>query len=237
MKPEKVDRVRGKIKIKTEIKEERTEDINRESQSSFDSEEFVSFRDNQRSASESSQDSRNSVDITALAEECIIEEVKFKEEILYLPMKLLLSNQESNIQKDDKFTDNSEFIESYIPSLLNRSNPTLHITFEEEFRIHELLVRKDKLVDGIFQTFMELPAFQKCFEQRLKLINSGENLVFNGLCNQLVVLIRNYVVPNFMSGGVIRQSLEMFDGYQYVDESVKAETFLFSMPVLHLYIR
>merc|ERR1719483_1368032 len=73
MKPEKVDRVRGKIKIKTEIKEERIEDINRESQSSFDSEEFVSFRDNQRSASESSQDSRNSVDITALAEECIIE--------------------------------------------------------------------------------------------------------------------------------------------------------------------
>ena len=230
MKPEKVDHVRCKNKIKAEFKEELREESKGDSQK-----KFVLLRESRRSASESSQDSKNSLDISALAEECIIEEVKYESKLISIILPS--PNHDTKISFDMTSNEKSDIIESQFTFILDISDPTIHLTFEEDFKIHELLVRKEKLVDGFFQTFMELPDFQKCFEQHLHFIKSGEKLIFNGIRDKLVVLIRNYVVPNFMNGGIIRQSLEMFDGYKNVVESVKSETFFFSISVMHLCIR
>eukprot|EP00092_Neocalanus_flemingeri_P058229 GFUD01069348.1.p1 GENE.GFUD01069348.1~~GFUD01069348.1.p1 ORF type:complete len:475 (-),score=70.21 GFUD01069348.1:54-1478(-) len=239
MKPEKVDRVRKKNKnIKTEIKEETPDDGHpSDYRSASETKEFLNFRDNRRSSSESSHDSSNSVDISALAEECIIEEVKLIDKSEGLEKPLTLTLDESNIVfdlKEDKIIDDSDFFENNLTSILY--NPTFHLTFEEDFKIYELLVRKENLVDGFFRTFMELPDYQKSFEQSLLSIQSGTGLC-KGLCNQIITLLRKYIITNFLNGGVIRQSLDMFDEYKNVDESVKAETFFFSMSVFHLCLR
>lgn len=227
MKPEKVDRVRKKAKfIKTEIKEEITDN-------DHNSEEFFI----RRSISESSQDSSNSVDISALAEECIFEEVKFPDDSL--PITLDEADLNTSFKcEEETYIDESEFYDIRTQPTIVRSSPIFHLTFEEDFKIHELLVRKENLVDGIFQTIMEQPEFLKCWKQFLVSVNCGTSSVYKGFGSQEVVgLVRQYTISNFLNGGVIRQSLDMFDEYKNVEESVKTETFFFSMTVFHLCIR
>ena len=243
MKPEKVDRVRKKNKIvKTEINEELTEDKQqRDSCTSLETDNLLNLCDT-RTNSKSPHDSSSYVDISALAEECIFEEVKIVDEREYfekpLPMITHKSNEAFNLSyEEEKESDKSELHENYFPSTLYKSNPTFHFTFEEDFKIYELMVRKENLVDGIFQTFMEHPDFTKLVQQFLLSINSGTDYVYKGACYQFILSMRNYIISNFMNGGVIRQSLDMFDYYKHVDESVKPETFFFSMSVFHLCIR
>ena len=242
MKPEKVDRVRKKNKIiKTEIKEEIPEDNHQSDYHPFSvTEEFMNFRDIKRSSSEISNDSGSSVDISALAEECIFEEVKFVDQCEFLEkplsMKVHKSNTIFDLRYKEKLSDERELFEDNLPSSLYRSSPTFHLTFEEEFKIYELIVRKENLVDGIFQTFMELPNFHESWLQFLLSINSGTGSVYKGVCNKIVKLKRKHIISNFMNGGVIRQSLDMFDDYKHVDESVKAETFFFTMSVFRFCI-
>lgn len=235
MKPEKVDRVRKKAKlIKTEIKEEITDEIQQ-------SEEFALFRETKRSTSESSHDSSSSIDISALVEECIFEEVQFCDDTEYLnnPLPVTLDEADTSVivkYEEENYKNESDFHENRAQSVIVRSSPVFHLTFEEDFKIHELLVRKENLFDGIFQTLMEQPDFLRYWEQFLVSVNT-KSAVFKGIGTRMVELFRKYAISNFMNGGVIRQSLDMFDEYKNVDESVKTETFFFSMSVFFLCIR
>jgi len=231
MKPEKVDRVRKKAKlIKAEVKEEITDEIE-------EGEEFALFREAKRKTSESSQDSGTSIDISALVEECIFEEVKSPDEGEYLNLPVTLDEGDLVIQNEEEMiTQETDRREIRNHSVIVRSPPLLNLTFEEDFKIHELLVRKENLFDGIFQTFMEQPEFLPFWEQFLTSVNSKQS-VLAGIGTRMVELFRKHAITNFMNGGLIRQSLDMFDEYKNVDESVKTETFFFSMSVFFLCIR
>jgi len=143
---------------------------------------------------------------------------------------LMMQNEEEKISQE---TDHRE-IRNH--SVIVRSPPVLNLTFEEDFKIHELLVRKENLFDGIFQTFMEQPEFLPYWKQFLTSVNSRQS-VLAGIGTRMVELFRKHAITNFMNGGLIRQSLDMFDEYKNVDESVKTETFFFSMSVFFLCIR
>ena len=231
MKPEKVDRVRKKAKlIKAEVKEEITDEIEQGA-------EFALFRETRRKTSESSQDSGTSIDISALVEECIFEEVKSPDEGDYFNLPVTLDEGDFIIQNEEEnFTQEIVQREIRNHSVIVRSPPVLNLTFEEDFKIHELLVRKENLFDGIFQTFMDQPEFLPHWKQFLTSVNSKQS-VLAGTGTRMVELFRKHIITNFMNGGIIRQSLDMFDEYKNVDESVKTETFLFSISVFFLVIR
>merc|ERR1712013_848724 len=74
------------------------------------------------------------------------------------------------------------------------------------------------------------------WKQFLTSVNSKQS-VLAGTGTRMVELFRKHIITNFMNGGIIRQSLDMFDEYKNVDESVKTETFFFSMSVFFLCIR
>jgi len=233
MKPEKVDRVRKKAKlIKTEVKEEIADEIEQ-------GEEFALFRESKRKTSVNSSDSSTSIDINALVEECIFEEVTSPDETDYLSLPVTLDEGDSvSIMhiEEESFKKENESYELQHPSVIVRSPPVFSLTFEEDFKIHELLVRKENLFDGIWQTFMEQPDFLTYWEKFLTSVNSKKS-VLTGIGTHMVELFRKHAISNFINGGVIRQSLDMFDEYKNVDESVKTETFFFSMSVFFLCIR
>jgi len=224
MRPEKVDRVRKKSKqIKAEIKEE-----------VFETNAYPC----ESETSECLLNGSVNIDIGALAEECIFEEVQFPSEFDNLQTPLPVTLDESNI---DEFNQNEELdvsdnIKMYRPSIIVRSSPQLQFTFEEDFKIHELLVRKENLYDSMFQTMREMPGFYNHWESFLLSLSSA-SVVYKGVGGHLVQLFRNGAMSNFMNGGIIRQSLDMFDEYKHVSESVKRETFFFSMSVFHLCLR
>lgn len=238
MKPEKVDRVRKKANIiKTEVKEEIADIIEQ-------GEEFTLFHETKRRTSESSHDSNTSIDISALVEECILEEEKVPDYGHYLNNALPVTLDEgeaSGILKneEEKFKEESDDLcDNRTQSVIVRSTPVFNLTFEEDFKIHELLVRRENLFDATFQSLMDQPDFLQYWEQFLISVNS-KNCVLKGFAPgaRMADLFRKFAISNFMNGGVIRQSLDMFDEYKNVDESVKTETVFFSMSVFFLCIR
>ena len=224
MKPEKVDRVRKKKEQNTsEIKTERPGD-----------QIFVEIKNLSSSSSGYGSDD---IDISALAEECFFEQ------------DILVEDRDTTMQKScsadlniqPEFLFDSHFNE--IPQTINllseiSSNPAMHFTQEEEFRIFELMVRKENLFDGCFQIIMELPYFADSFTKFILSLKSGETGQRNkGDCILVVSQIRKYIVENFKKGGIIRQALDMFDEYKYVTEAVKKETFFFALPIFHLVVK
>ena len=64
-----------------------------------------------------------------------------------------------------------------VPELMNFNiEPLFELTLEEEFRIHELLVRKYNLVDGLHNVYMEIPFLLRIIEQFFKFGISGEEI-------------------------------------------------------------
>jgi len=225
MKPEKVDRVRKK-------KEQNTAEIKTEGPEG--EQIFVEIKNLSSSSSGYGSDD---VDISALAEECFFEQDILVEDGDTTMQKS--SSRDINIQPE--FLFDSHFNE--IPQTINllseiSSNPAMHFTQEEEFRIFELMVRKENLFDGCFQIIMELPYFADSFTKFILSLKSGETGQRNkGDCIQVVSQIRKYIVENFKKGGIIRQALDMFEEYKYVTEAVKKETFFFALPIFHLVVK
>jgi len=231
MKPEKVDRSRRKGKF-DKVRGNEKEKIEQV-------EEIAMFSDAKHNSPESSEDSDGSIDICALVEECIFDEMKSLDAVEYISLSIpfdkedsseIMQNEQENLTQE---TDQCEFqnISVIVPS------PVLNFTFEEDFKIHELLVRKENLFDGMFQTFMDHPESLMYWAQFLKSVDSKQS-VYPGIRTDVGKTLRKNVITNFMKGGGrIRQSLDMFDEYKNVDESVKTETFLFSISVFLLVIR
>ena len=108
----------------------------------------------------------------------------------------------------------------------------LDLTFEEEFRIHELLVRKENLLDGIFEVSLQFPKFLETWKDCI-LYGNMMTQEYRNFLNQK----DDKLFYNFTSGGSIRRSLDMFDEFKNVDENVKMETLGFSLRVMQICIR
>jgi len=237
MKPEKVDRIRRKAKFDkvggNDKKVEKTEQV----------EEVAMFHDDKQNSSENSEDSDPdaSIDICALVEECIYDEMKSLDDVEYINLSITVDKEDSSEKMHNKqeslLTQDTDQCEIQNLSVIIPSSPVINFTFEEDFKIHELLVRKENLLDGIFQTFMNHPGSLPFWEQFLKSVDSKER-VYAGIRTDITKTLRKNIIANFMNGGgLVRQSLDMFDEYKNVDESVKTETFLFSISVFLLVIR
>jgi len=228
MKPEKVDRNRRKTKC------DKLGGNGVIAEKIIQVEDVAMFHDVKQSSPESSEDSDGSIDICALVEECIFDEMKSLDKVEYISLSISPDKEDSSEimhNKQESLTQETDRIEMENISVIIPSSPVLNFTFEEDFKIHELLVRKENLFDGMFQTFMDHPEALSYWAQFLKSVDSKQS-VYPGKT------LRKNAITNFMNGGgLIRQSLDMFDEYKNVDESVKTETFLFSISVFLLVIR
>ena len=110
--------------------------------------------------------------------------------------------------------------------------PSFQLTYEEEFKIVELFVRNEHLMDGLFRLFFQFPGFLESFQKSLLSIGHGEVVHpdFIEIIDQRCV----YVHSDLASGGTIRQSLDMFDEFKNVSEKIKNQVLQFSMSVFRV---
>jgi len=234
MKPEKVDHIRRKAKF------DKVGGNGKIAEKIKQVEEVATFHDVEQNSPESSEGSDGGIDICALVEECIYNETKSLDDVEYINLSITLDKEDfSEIMhnKQEGLTQDTDQYEIENISMIVPSSPVLNFTFEEEFKIHELLVRKENLFDGIFQTVMDHPESLPFWEQFLKSVDSKQS-VYPGIRTNIAKRFLKNAIANFLNGGgLVRRSLDMFDEYKNVDESVKTETFLFSISVFLLVIR
>ena len=113
--------------------------------------------------------------------------------------------------------------------------PDLGFTFEEEFRIYELLVRKENLLDEMFEISLQFPKFLQTWKDWI-LSQCYGNMVTQEYMSFLNER-QETLFFNFTSGGSIWRSLDMFDEFKNVDKNVKMETLGFSFMVMRICIR
>ena len=156
-----------------------------------------------------SSSSSSSIDMESLVEEC------FEENAL-----------------DSCYEDTVSFL-----NLLNNTDPVFELTFEEEFKIHELVVRKESLCDTTFGLLLQIPQISWLFKQFLCGPHPQSlpgRPVFQWLCSKGTSMVRKVIVNSLEEGGQVRACLDMFDEYKHVEETAKKETFQFSLRVLHI---
>ena len=113
-------------------------------------------------------------------------------------------------------------------------NPDFELTFEEEFKIHELEVRKENMLDTMLSLMIELTNFKDKFANFAR---SMPKCPIDTLCLEDMARIKKEMMGNIAHGGSIRQCLEMYDEQKKVDHGVKSETFMFSIAVNMLCVR
>ena len=113
--------------------------------------------------------------------------------------------------------------------------PDLDFTLEEEFRIYELLVRKENLLDGIFEISLQIPNFLGIWKEFLLSQCFGKLMTEDW--RKCMINKNDTIIYNLMTGGSLWQSLDMFKEFTYVDQIVKIETMGFSIIVLHIFNR
>ena len=126
-------------------------------------------------------------------------------------------------------------------SLLNNTDPIFDLTFEEEFKIHELVVRKESLFDTMICVLLQVPEVSFVFNQFLSgphpRGSPGIRSALQWLLKEGKGKVREIIFNQLEEGGQIRACLDMFDEYKHVAESAKKETFQFSLRVLHICTR
>jgi len=113
-----------------------------------------------------------------------------------------------------------------------RTSPSFNLTHEEEFKIFELFVRKENLMDGLFKLFFQFPGFLESFQRTLLSIGHGK-----GVDHEFVKIIDqkySIIESNLTNGGTIRQSLDMFDEFKNVSEKIKNQVLTFSLSVFRV---
>jgi len=236
MKPEKVDRVRKKraLKLEVEIKTEDTQE-NSESELSSSSGPETGTSPLQQGMMDRlvleplepvpprrGWGSRTGVDLGRLAEECVAEGPALTWQ---------------NTPATQTHHPVNTIVQTRHPVIVFNGDPEFELTFEEDFRIHELLVRKDNVLDSFYSLLSEMPKFHEVFLNFTRLCNNPEQ--FSMPCHRIddVKRFAKMVCQNIASDGIIRQSLEMYDEYKQVDDRVKTETFCFSIKVMGFAIR
>ena len=232
MKPEKVDRVRNKRIVSEEAKIDET---GSESDSSPRNEDAPSKHqdcEKTRDPTESLEileplepspnwrccKSSSNIDISQLAAECIAEQMEpdHSRSLVVMPMR----------------------------STVIAQNPEFELTFEEDFKIHEFIVRKENIFDSVVCLLERLPRFEEKINKFVSSCNNKlklpkpfiESLHLNEsgtMCQFTAEMIQQ----NIVRGGIVRQSLEMYDEHKQVDPIIKTESFLFTIGVGILCIR
>jgi len=153
------------------------------------------------------------VDIAAIAEECVLEEI------------------ERNDVRKQTFSENFELVN--FCTLTCDIIPVMELTFEEEFRIHELDVMKENMLDGFFKFLSDRPQFLE--RVTTKLISMSLGLCIDQISDKILdekEKLRNCIENDYIHGGKIRMLLDSFYVFKSVPDEVRAETFQFSLSVV-----
>ena len=126
-------------------------------------------------------------------------------------------------------------------SLLRHTDPEFDLTFEEEFKIHELVVRKESLFDTLICLLLKVPQVSWLLSKFLTGPHTptrpGIGPFIWSFLKEGVPKIWDVILNNLEEGGQIRACLDMFDEYKNVEETAKKETFQFSLRVLQICTR
>ena len=115
-------------------------------------------------------------------------------------------------------------------------SPVFNLTLEEEFKIHELLVRREFLYDEMFKLYLQISTFEN-WEIFLMSICRGQ-FDHAGKWNMFDRFENDYYSNlKKMNGIPVQASLNMFEGFQNHGEKVKSEMLEFTMPIQFIFIR
>ena len=105
-------------------------------------------------------------------------------------------------------------------------------THEEEFKIYELLVNKEMLLDTFFKLIFQFPRYLEAFKKDILSFGCGEGTKsdFQILCDRCP----RFVDHNLASDVPVRQS---FDMLVKVEEKVKTEVLHFTLPIFRVCLR
>ena len=164
---------------------------------------------------------RSRVDISQLAAECVAEHMEPKLEL----------------NSDVVARQNRSLVVMQTRNTVIAQNPEFELTFEEEFKIHEFLVRKENVLDSIVSHLESLPRFEEKFTKFVISCNEKSNLPapFNESPFEVPIEEHKFtataVLQNIATGGIIRQSLEMYDEHKQIDPIIKIENFFSTIGV------
>lgn len=105
-------------------------------------------------------------------------------------------------------------------------------THEEEFKIFELLVNKEMLLDTFWKLIFQFPGYMEAFKKDLLSFGSGKGSKsdFQILCDRSP----RFVDHNLASDVSVRQAFDMFEK---VKENVKTEVLHFTLPIFRVCMR
>ena len=141
----------------------------------------------------------------------------------------------SDLAEECIFEESNKLDEKNLSTPLPTS-PGLELTLEEEFKIHELMVRKENLDDDIFQLYMKVASFQS-FKNYLMSIchgrfeQGGRWNCFENYEQDVLYNVRN------LDGIPILSSTSMFDGFANQSENMMFEMLEFTLPLRTMVIR
>ena len=140
--------------------------------------------------------------------------------------------KEGQLQLQDNLVNLSHQWGSVMPI---QRNPEFDLTFEEDFKIHELIVRKENVLDTMLSLVIELTNFKETATNFSSFpVSSVESTPLDEISK---IMVKEQVLGDIAHGGILRQSLEMFDDQRMVDDRVKSETFSFTVSVMQLCLR
>ena len=164
---------------------------------------------------------QKTVDIGAIAEVCVLEEM------------------EQNNFHENNFSENIENFESVnFCTLTCDILPVMELTFEEEFRMHELEVMKEHLLNGFFKFLSDQPHFLEHLSKQLISLSLG--LCTDQISDKILAdreKMRNCIQEETVRGGKICKLLDSFYVFKNVPDEVRVETFQFSLSVVALCFR
>jgi len=169
------------------------------------------------------------LDIGTLVDECFLDEHECCDNLKEATIVHATNNE---------ILEMVEYTQEMTMLLQTKHSPAFDLTFEEDFRIHELMVRKENLFDGFYRLFLEFPNFVSLWERFLFQIKSSCTVIQSAVpADSYDCKMKNMVRANFVRGGLVRHALEMFDEFKNVPDHVKTETIEFSLSVLQICIR
>ena len=127
------------------------------------------------------------LDIGQLVDECFGDEKEYSDDM-----------KENKVFPEN--TSQIEEIPDHHPERMRRS-PAFDLTFEEDFRIHELMVRKENLFEGFYNVFLEFPNFVSLWKRFLLQIKNGCPVIQSGIpADSYDCKMKKVVRDNFVQG-------------------------------------
>lgn len=228
MMPDRVDMVQRKRGRKTEVKAKTVDRTQKEA--NLDSPQTSEEGDLDFPKSSNDFSPLNTVDLDSSPHDAMSVE-----------MEILV--EEHTVSVDIEGLVEECFLEiNYSPGAGQRASvfyqdPVFEITFEEEFKIHELVVRKEFLQDSIFTLLCGVPFINSFISSFILTGRKPKDRLLTEQLREGLSQVPQLLARNLKAGGKIRTCLDMFDEYKNVDEQVKSETFRFSLRILELCIK